>query len=90
MKFKTEVLKDEWQKKHFHLITRYSTHFESNNLGNVLSTEDVTDAMDNGSPVFLLQPVPFNNHVFNFMFDSGCQNFVCRKGAIDKFPDNCK
>ena len=43
-----------------------------------------------GTPVFLLQPVPFNERVFNLMFDSGCEGFVSRKGAVDLLPDSCK
>ena len=35
-----------------------------------------------------VEPVPFNNKIFNYMF--GCENFVCRKGAIDHLPDSCK
>ena len=42
------------------------------------------------SPAFLLQPVPFNDHVFNLMFDSGCEGFVSRKGAVDLLPNTCK
>ena len=42
------------------------------------------------SPIFLLQPVPFNNHVFNLMYDSGCETFVCRKNAVDLLPYACK
>ena len=52
--------------------------------------EEIPDAKCHGSPVFLLQPVPFNDHVFNFMFDSGCETFVSRRGALDYLPSHCK
>ena len=42
------------------------------------------------APVFFLQPVPFNDHVFNLMVDSGCEAFVCWKGAVDLLPNTCK
>ena len=51
---------------------------------------DVIDSRNEGPAVFLLQPVAFNNKVFNFMFDNGCGNFVCRQAALDKLPDECK
>ena len=50
----------------------------------------IPDAVGFGSPVFLLQPVPYNDHVFNFFYDSGCKNFVSRKTAIDMLPDTNK
>lgn len=53
-------------------------------------SEFLPDAAENGAPVFLLQPVPMYNHVFNFLFDSGCQTMVSRKAAVDRVPDDCK
>ena len=52
--------------------------------------DEIPDAKCYGSPVFILQPIAFNNHVLNLMFDSGCESFVCRKGAVDLLPENCK
>ena len=52
--------------------------------------EEIPDAKRHGSPVFLLQPVPFNDHVFNFMYDSGCESFVSQRGALDFLPSHCK
>ena len=95
--FKNEVLKAEWQKKIFKdqsYITRNdSTFINKEKLApEIVPPGDSTlpDASTYGSPVFLLQPVPFNGHVFNFMYDSGCQTFVCRKAAIDALPDSCR
>ena len=97
--FKKEVLKAEWQQRIFkdtaNYVTRDSAYLKKKynaNNDNVSNQCDdsVVDASCVGSPVFLLQPVPFNDHVFNLMFDSGCANFVCRKGALDHLPDDCK
>ena len=51
---------------------------------------ELEDACNFGPPVFLLQPIPFGGHIFNIMFDGGCQKFVCRKGAVDKLPEHCR
>ena len=52
--------------------------------------DEIPDAANNGNAVFLLQPVPINGHVFRFMFDSGCETFVCRKSAVDRLAEGCK
>ena len=52
--------------------------------------DEIPDAANNGNAVFLLQPVPINGHVFRFMFDSGCETFVCRKAAVDCLAEGCK
>ena len=52
--------------------------------------EELEDASNFGPPVFLLQPIPFGDEVFNLMFDGGCQKFVCMKTAVDRLPDHCK
>ena len=95
--FKKEVLKDEWQKKIFKdkpsYISRNSTFLKKKGdfcLEEKGKDDDVIDTTSAGPAVFLLQPVPFNNKVFNFMYDSGCGSFVCRKAALDQLPDDCK
>lgn len=47
--------------------------------------EELEDAANFGPPVFLLQPITFADEMFNLMFDGGCQKFVCRKNAVDRF-----
>ena len=91
--FKKDVLKAEWQQKVFkgsYLARTESVLLESakshTDLDNVNSNE-ICDASQYGTPVFLLQPVPFNNHVFNCMFFSRCENFVCKGSALDFLPD---
>ena len=53
-------------------------------------SDEIEDAVKFGKPVFILQPVPMHGHVFRMMFDTGCENFVCRKAAIDLLPEDCK
>ena len=50
-------------------------------------TSNSSDAREFGTPVYILQPYPFNNHIFSLMFDTGCQNFVCRSEAVNLLPD---
>ena len=52
--------------------------------------DEIPDAKLNGSPVFILQPVPFENQIYNLMFDTGCESFVSRKGAVDLLPNSFK
>ena len=84
-----EILTAEWQKKIFEGKSTYVLH------GLTLVTkieekeeepdgsDEIPDAAKNGNAVFMLQPVSINGHVFRFMFDSGCETFVCRKAAVD-------
>ena len=97
VQFKEEVLKDDWQQKLIHsgfisrmeptvLVNKKVTFHEPEKL----SSNEIPDAAQFGEAVFLLQPIAFNNHVFNLMYDGGCKKFVCRKSAIDNLPDDCK
>ena len=97
-KFKEEVLTADWQQK---LLKDVGLVARSSPLALVGKNSDVKeesevdsnvipDAKRHGSPVFLLQPVPYKNCVYNFLFDNGCQNFVCKKAAVDSLPDECK
>ena len=47
---------------------------------------DVIDTTRVGPAAFMLQPVEYNDKIFNFMFDTGCGGFVARKIALDKLP----
>ena len=98
--FKKEILKAEWQQKLLKNLSTCNLNISGNdsvllktktsNVEALVDENDFPDATVMGSPVFLLQPVPFNGHVFNFMFDSGCENFVCRKAALDFLPEENK
>ena len=97
-RFKEEVLTADWQQrllKNVGLITRMpSAPALVGRMGSekiaIPDDKVIPDAKCHGSPVYLLQPVSFNNHVFNMFFDTGCQNFVCRKAAVDALPDTHK
>ena len=48
------------------------------------------DALEFGTPTYILQPVPFNDRIFSLLFDSACIGFVCRDSAVDALPDTHK
>ena len=86
--FKTEVLNSDWQKNlHSSIYLSVPPH-ASNAAKTFLEHAGIED--DDDAPAYLLQPVPFNGHVFSMMFDTGCGNFVCRSAAIDALPQENK
>ena len=56
-------------KDHVDLTKLAESTFLSTN--NDAECEEIEDAANFGPPVFLLQPIPFNNEPFNLMLDSG-------------------
>ena len=97
-RFKVEILNADWQKKLHPQV--YFTHqqnsINSMNMNREHGREqlddmenNLADAKSHGPSAFMIQAYPFNGHVFNLMFDSGCQTFVCRKDAVDKLPKSC-
>ena len=90
--FKTEVLTAPWQQKIIKTMVSWNpTVCLKTKPAKVVANDDgLPDATKAPASVFLLQPVPFNGKVFNWMFDTGCQDFVSRKAAIDRLPDGCK
>ena len=67
--FRKEVLKADWQQKLFKNPSSYhardSVYVERRSMkndANLDSTDELQDATNFGTPVFLLQPFPFNNH----------------------------
>ena len=85
--FKKNVLKAEWQKRLHSSI--YCMHESSSSMENC-ERPDCDDARSYGTPAYILQPYPFDGHVFNLMFDTGCQNFVCRNAAVEGLPNTHK
>ena len=94
VEFKNEVLKADWQQNLIHsgFISRVDSTvmITKKNEPGMLPTNELPDAADYGEPVFLLQPISFNDYVFNLMYDSGCKKFVSRKAAVDNLPEDCK
>ena len=54
--------------------------------GEVFSTE----VKDDETAAYILQPYPLKGRTYSLMFDTGCQNFVCRSEAVDSLPDELK
>ena len=48
--------------------------------------DEYPDATDSGTPTYILQPVPFNNKIFNLLFDTAAVKFVVRESAVDALP----
>ena len=90
--FKAEMLTANWQQKIIKTLVSWTPVCAFNTETSKLITYDngLPDATNAPASVFILQPVPFNGRVFNWMFDTGCLEFVSRKSAIDGLPDHCK
>ena len=96
--FKKDVLTDDWQKE-LHATIYISRVLATHTKEKVTipstdfvegDADEYPDACNFGTPTYILQPVPFNEEIFNLMFDNGCQNFVCREAAVDALPDTHK
>ena len=62
----------------------------SDELASEAGDGEYPDALDFGTPTYILQPVPFNNRIFNLLFDTACVGFVCRESAVDALPETHK
>ena len=95
--FKLEVLTADWQKNVFKgnstFVSRHATFIGKKLIEEKANNEENSEIEDKaqcGTPTFLLQPIPFNGHIFRLMFDNGAEGFISRKGAVDLLPDKCK
>ena len=89
--FKAEMLTANWQQKIIKSLVSWTSVCLKTETPKLITHDNgLPDATNAPASVFILQPVPFNGRIFNWMFDTGCQDFVSRKAAIDGLPDNCK
>ena len=89
--FKSEMLTANWQQKIIKSLVSWTAVCLKTETPKLITHDNgLPDATNAPASVFILQPVPFNGRVFNWMFDTGCQDFVSRKAAIDGLPDDCK